>query len=38
MEYSSLMSFDQLKITFNWSSETVTDLFDSIDIRLLVNR
>ena len=38
LENSSFMRFDRLKITFNQSSEIVTNLFDSIDIRLLVDR
>ena len=35
---SSFTRFDRSKITFNQLSETMTNLFDSIDIQLLVNR
>ena len=37
MENSSFMRFDRSKITFNRWSETVTNLFGSIDIQLLVD-
>ena len=38
LENSSFTSFNRSKIAFNRLSETVTNLFDSIDIRLLVDR
>ena len=38
LENSSFTRFDRSKITFDQSSETVTNLFGSIDIRLLIDR
>ena len=38
MENSSFTRFDRSKITFDRWSETVTNLFGSIDIQLLVDR
>ena len=38
LENLSFTNFNQSKIALDWSSETMTNMFDSIDIRLLVDR